>query len=75
MRNYLITVTSLNHNNVRLAAAAPENGLQIVATPNLALSEIFILYKGRLKFHLGAIEDTRSLKLHFSNPMDMPEAS
>ena len=45
------------HNNVRLAAAAPENGLKIVATPNLALSEIFILYKGRLKFHLGAIED------------------
>ena len=45
------------HNNVRLAAASPENGLQIVATPNLALIEIFILYKGRLKFHLGAIED------------------
>jgi len=45
------------HNNVRLAAAAPENGLQIVATAIQALSEIFILYKGRLKFHLGAIED------------------
>ena len=45
------------HNNVRLAAAAPENGLKIVATPNLALSEIFILYKDRLQLHLSEIED------------------
>ena len=45
------------HNNVRLAAAAPENGLKIIATPNLALSENFTLYKDRLQFHLVAIED------------------
>ena len=45
------------HNNVRLAAAAPENGLKIIATPNLALSELFILYKDRLQLHLSEIED------------------
>ena len=45
------------HNNIRLAADAPENGLKIDAPPNQALNEIFILYKDRLQFHLGAIED------------------
>ena len=33
------------HNNVRLAAAdGPENGLKIVATPKLALSETKIIF-------------------------------
>ena len=45
------------HNNFRLAAAVPWNGLEILATPNLALSENFTLYKDRLQFLLVAIED------------------
>ena len=47
------------HNNIRLATAAPENGLKIDAPPNQALKEIeiFILYKDCLQFLLVAIED------------------
>ena len=40
------------HNNFRLAAAVPWNGVEIIATPNLALSENFMLYKDRLQFLL-----------------------
>ena len=45
------------HNDFRSAGCLPFYKTSDAATAIQALSEIFILYKDRLQFHLGAIED------------------
>ena len=47
----------LRHNDFRSAGCLPFYKTSDAATAIQALNEIFILYKDRLQFHLGAIED------------------